>query len=226
MTSRRRRPMDSWRPTPQPPPPPPPPAQTPRPAWRRLLRKAWPTIRILVGFGLVVVALWVLSSKDSELSGFTSVLDHLNWWWVPPAFAVEIGSYVAFAAMQWNLLMAGHLRPPVVDAAQADLRLPGAHQLAAHRQRRGHGLRLPLVPPLRGRQHARRLGPGRNAGRRGGEPLAGRRHRFGAGHQPGRLLRPGARAHRRLRRRRWPSARSLSTSARCTLCSPSGSPSR
>ena len=60
----------------------------------------------------MVVALWVLSSKDSELSGFTSVLDHLNWWWVPPAFAVEIGSYVAFAAMQWNLLMAGHLRPP------------------------------------------------------------------------------------------------------------------
>ena len=50
--------------------------------------------------------------KDSELSGFTGVLDHLNWWWVPPAFAVEIGSYVAFAAMQWNLLMAGHLRPP------------------------------------------------------------------------------------------------------------------
>ena len=85
---------------------------TPRPAWRRLLRRAWPTIRVLVGFGLVVVALWVLSSKDSELSGFTGVFDHLNWWWVPPAFAVEIGSYVAFALMQWNLLMAGHLRPP------------------------------------------------------------------------------------------------------------------
>ena len=92
--------------------PPDPTTAPPRPAWRRLLRKAWPTIRILVGFGLVVVALWVLSSKDSELSGFTTVLDHLNWWWVPPAFAVEIGSYVAFAAMQWNLLMAGHLRPP------------------------------------------------------------------------------------------------------------------
>ena len=56
--------------------------------------------------------MWVLSSKDSELSGFTGVFDHLNWWWVPPAFAVEIGSYVAFAAMQRDLLMAGHLRPP------------------------------------------------------------------------------------------------------------------
>jgi uncharacterized protein (TIRG00374 family) len=98
---------DAAAPTDAPAPPP-----SPRPAWRRLLRKAWPTIRVLVGFGLVVVALWVLSSKDSELSGFTSVLDHLNWWWVPPAFAVEIGSYVAFAAMQWTLLMAGHLRPP------------------------------------------------------------------------------------------------------------------
>ncbi len=60
----------------------------------------------------MVLALWVLSSKDSELSGFESVFDHLNWFWVPPAFAVEIGSYVAFAAMQWNLLKAGHLRPP------------------------------------------------------------------------------------------------------------------
>ncbi len=56
--------------------------------------------------------MWVLSSKDSELSGFTGVFDHLNWWWVPPAFAAEIASYAAFAAMQWNLLMAGHLRPP------------------------------------------------------------------------------------------------------------------
>ncbi len=84
----------------------------PRPVWRRLLRRAWPAIRVAVGFGLVVLALWVLSSKDSELEGFTSVFNTLNWWWVPPAFAVEIASYVAFAAMQWNLLMAGHLRPP------------------------------------------------------------------------------------------------------------------
>ncbi len=84
----------------------------PRPAWRRALRRAWPAIRIVVGFALVAVAVWVLSSKDSELSGFTGVFDHMDWWWVPPAFALELGSYVAFALMQRQLLVAGHLRPP------------------------------------------------------------------------------------------------------------------
>jgi uncharacterized protein (TIRG00374 family) len=73
---------------------------------------AWPAVRIVIGFGLVGVAFWVLSSKGAELSGFTGVFKTLNWWWVPPAFAVEIGSYVCFALMQRELLLAGHLRPP------------------------------------------------------------------------------------------------------------------
>ncbi len=80
--------------------------------WRRWLRTAWPAIRVVVGFALVAVAVWVLSSKRTELSGFADVFHTLNWAWVPPAFAVEIGSYVAFALMQWELLMAGQLRPP------------------------------------------------------------------------------------------------------------------
>ena len=85
------------------------PAPAPR---RRLLRRAWPVIRVAVGFGLVALALWVLSSKGSELSGFADVFKTLNWWWVPPAFAAEIASYFCFAAMQYELFKAGHLIPP------------------------------------------------------------------------------------------------------------------
>jgi uncharacterized protein (TIRG00374 family) len=79
---------------------------------RRLLRKAWPATRIVIGFALVVFALWVLSSKTSELEGFDTAFQHFDWWWVAPAVIVEIASYFCFAAMQFELLMAGHLRAP------------------------------------------------------------------------------------------------------------------
>jgi len=79
---------------------------------RRALRRAWPAVRVIIGFALVGVALWVLSSKSSELEGFSTVFRKFNWWWVPPAVAVEIGSYVSFSAMQFDLLKAGHLRAP------------------------------------------------------------------------------------------------------------------
>jgi hypothetical protein len=82
---------------------------------RRLPRwvvAAWPVARVAIGFGLVGVAVWVLSSKGSELSGFTSVFKTIDWWLVPPAFLLEILSYVCFALMQRELLVAGHLRPP------------------------------------------------------------------------------------------------------------------
>ena len=76
------------------------------------MRSAWPVARVAVGFGLVAIALWVLSSKSSELSGFSTIFKTFNWWWAAPAVAAEIGSYVCFAAMQYELLLAGHLRPP------------------------------------------------------------------------------------------------------------------
>ncbi len=78
------------------------------------MRKAWPAVRVIVGFGLVVVAFWVLSSKGSELSGFSTIFKTFDWWLVLPAVAAEIGSYVCFTAMQYELLNAGHLRAPVV----------------------------------------------------------------------------------------------------------------
>ncbi|MGA2474448.1 MAG: lysylphosphatidylglycerol synthase transmembrane domain-containing protein [Acidimicrobiales bacterium] len=79
---------------------------------RRVVRRAWPVIRIAVGFGLVAIALWVVSSKKSELSGFSTIFKTFDWWWVAPAIVAEIGSYVCFTAMQYELLNAGHLRPP------------------------------------------------------------------------------------------------------------------
>jgi len=92
--------------------PPSPPSPPTRRLIRRALRKAWPVARIVIGFGLVGVALWVLSSKTSELEGFSTVFRKFDWWWVPPAVLVEIGSYYCFAAMQFELLKAGHLRAP------------------------------------------------------------------------------------------------------------------
>ena len=79
---------------------------------RRLLRRAWPVARIVIGFGLVGISLWVLSSKTSELEGFSTVFRHFDWWWVGPAVIAEVASYFSFAAMQFELLKAGHLRPP------------------------------------------------------------------------------------------------------------------
>ncbi len=84
----------------------------PQRRFRCIVRRAWPFVRVAVGFGLVGVALWVLSSKRSELSGFSTIFKHFDWWWVGPAVVAEIGSYLCFAAMQYELLLAGHLRPP------------------------------------------------------------------------------------------------------------------
>ena len=79
---------------------------------RRLVRRAWPVVRVAIGFGLVAIAIWVLSSKRSELSGFSTIWRTFDWWWVMPAVVAEVGSYAAFTAMQYELLWAGHLRAP------------------------------------------------------------------------------------------------------------------
>jgi uncharacterized protein (TIRG00374 family) len=79
---------------------------------RRFLRRAWPATRIVIGFALVGIAFWVLSSKTSELQGFSTIFRTFDWWWVGPAVVVEIASYLCFAAMQFELLKAGHLRAP------------------------------------------------------------------------------------------------------------------
>jgi putative heme transporter len=79
---------------------------------RQALRRAWPVLRTVIGFAFVVVAVWVLWSKTSELSGFGTLFRTFDWWWALPAVAAEILSYMCFAAMQYELLKAGHLRAP------------------------------------------------------------------------------------------------------------------
>jgi hypothetical protein len=78
--------------------------------WRRV----WPWLRYALGVGLIAVAVWVVASHTSELSGVSGTLSHLKWWWMFPALVVEMGSFVAFSGMEYELLKAGGLRAPKV----------------------------------------------------------------------------------------------------------------
>jgi uncharacterized protein (TIRG00374 family) len=96
-------------------------ATDPQPAdrsWHRRLtglltrRRIWPVVRFVLGIGIVVLALWVLSSHRGELSGFSTVFGNLKWWWIPPALLVELASFVCFAGLQYEFLRCGGLLPP------------------------------------------------------------------------------------------------------------------
>ena len=77
-----------------------------------LLRRAWPVLRFFFGIGIVVVALWALSSHRDELSGFSQVFGSLKWWWIPPALLLEFASFVCFAGLQYEFLDSGGLAAP------------------------------------------------------------------------------------------------------------------
>ncbi len=107
-------------------------------ARRRLPSWAWPVTKYVLGIALLAIAVWVLASHGNELSGLSTDLAHLNWWWVPPAVLVEVGSFVSFAAMQRTLLRRGGLVAPKVPmiemsfAAQAIANsLPGGSAVSA-----------------------------------------------------------------------------------------------
>ena len=136
-----------------------------------------------LGFVLVGVRALGAVVQDLRAQGFRTAFADFDWWWVGPAVIVEIASYFCFAAMQFELLKAGQAPGAVDPAGEADVRLAGDHQLAAHRQRRVLGLRLPLVPPFRRRQHAGGLGAGGHPRRRHREPVP-RRRRSGSVWRP------------------------------------------
>lgn len=77
---------------------------TPR---RRWIRRAWPWLKYVLGLALAGIALWALAGRTGELSGASSYLDHLRWWWLALAVVAEAGSLVAFALVQKRLLEAG-----------------------------------------------------------------------------------------------------------------------
>lgn len=84
----------------------------PAPVRSRVLRRGWSFIRYLLGLGLVVVAVWVLSSHTDELSGISQTFDHLDWRWVIVAVLAEVVSFFCFTAMEYELLESGGLKAP------------------------------------------------------------------------------------------------------------------
>ena len=66
-------------------------------------------LRYVVSLALGVVAINAVFGKRNELSGATSYLDNLRWYWLVVAAAAEAAAIVAFAALQRRLLAAGHL---------------------------------------------------------------------------------------------------------------------
>lgn len=78
------------------------------------LKRAWPVLRWLLGFGLLALAVDVLAGDKSELSGIGTTLSHLRWWWIAPAVAAEAASELSFVITQTRLMAAGGLRPPIL----------------------------------------------------------------------------------------------------------------
>ena len=76
------------------------------------LRRLWPVAKYVLGLGMLALAVWVVTSHSDELSGISGIFSHLDWWWVPPAVAVEMASFVCFTGMQYELLRAGGLDAP------------------------------------------------------------------------------------------------------------------
>ncbi len=66
----------------------------------------------MLGVTVLGIAVWVVAAHDSELSEVSSRLAHLKWWWLLPAFLVEMGSFVSFTGMEFELLRAGGLKAP------------------------------------------------------------------------------------------------------------------
>ncbi len=76
------------------------------------MRRYWPVARYVIGVAVLVLAVWVLSAHTDELSGLSTALDNLNWWWIPMAVVAEALSFVCFAGMEQKLLTSGGVVPP------------------------------------------------------------------------------------------------------------------
>ncbi|MGH9006958.1 MAG: lysylphosphatidylglycerol synthase transmembrane domain-containing protein [Acidimicrobiales bacterium] len=85
----------------------------PQPERRTRPRRAWPALRFLLGLGGAAVVVWVLSSHTDELSGISSIFDHLDWGWLVPAVVVEAASFVSLALVQRRLLGVGGVVAPL-----------------------------------------------------------------------------------------------------------------
>jgi uncharacterized protein (TIRG00374 family) len=76
---------------------------------KRQVRRFWRPFRIVAGFVLLGVAVWVLSGKSSELSGASAYLTQLRWGWVLLAAVAELACYVFLANVERVLMRAGQV---------------------------------------------------------------------------------------------------------------------
>ena len=83
---------------------------TETPRRRGRIRRAWPWLRYVVGLGLVGLAAWALAGRTGELSGASTYLADIRWWWLMLAVVAEVGSLVSFGIVQRRLLEAGQVR--------------------------------------------------------------------------------------------------------------------
>jgi putative heme transporter len=77
---------------------------------RRFWARAWPWVKYVGGVALAGLALWALAGRRSELSGTTTYLAHLRWWWLALSVPAEAASLVAFGLVQQRLLEAQAVR--------------------------------------------------------------------------------------------------------------------
>lgn len=70
---------------------------------------AWAIIRVLGGLALAGFAAWAVTGRKGELAGAASYLEHMDWVWLVVAIVLEIGSIVAYGALQRQILLSGDL---------------------------------------------------------------------------------------------------------------------
>jgi putative heme transporter len=76
---------------------------------KRQFRRFWRPFRIVAGFALLGVALWVVKGKSSELAGASAYLTQLRWEWLVLAALAEFACYVALAFVEKVLMRAGQV---------------------------------------------------------------------------------------------------------------------
>ena len=77
---------------------------------KKQLVRFWRPFRIVAGFALLGVAVWVLTGKSSELAGAGAFLNQIRWEWIVLAAVAELGSYLGITFMERTLLGAGDVR--------------------------------------------------------------------------------------------------------------------
>ena len=80
---------------------------------RHLSPRARSTIRFVVGIALAGAAFYVLNGQRNELIGASARLANLDVGWLLVAIALEIASFVSFAALQRHLLSVGRVGVPL-----------------------------------------------------------------------------------------------------------------